>query len=48
MPFGGVGDSGYGKYHGEAGFNSFSHMKSYINHYPINIWPLSLRYPPYS
>ena len=28
MPFGGVGPSGMGAYHGEAGFNAFSHLKS--------------------
>lgn len=28
MPFGGVGDSGMGAYHGHAGFETFSHMKS--------------------
>jgi coniferyl-aldehyde dehydrogenase len=27
MPFGGVGPSGMGAYHGEAGFESFSHLK---------------------
>jgi coniferyl-aldehyde dehydrogenase len=27
IPFGGVGPSGMGAYHGEAGFKSFSHMK---------------------
>ena len=27
IPFGGVGPSGMGAYHGEAGFQSFSHMK---------------------
>ncbi len=27
IPFGGVGPSGMGAYHGEAGFNSFSHLK---------------------
>ena len=27
IPFGGVGSSGMGAYHGEAGFQSFSHMK---------------------
>ena len=27
MPFGGVGPSGMGAYHGEHGFNSFSHLK---------------------
>ena len=28
LPFGGVGASGIGAYHGEAGFRTFSHMKS--------------------
>lgn len=28
LPFGGVGDSGMGNYHDEAGFQSFSHYKS--------------------
>jgi len=27
LPFGGVGASGMGRYHGEAGFETFSHMK---------------------
>jgi len=28
VPFGGVGESGMGSYHGENGFNCFSHLKS--------------------
>lgn len=28
LPFGGVGDSGTGNYHGKAGFDTFSHKKS--------------------
>ncbi|MFZ9464148.1 MAG: aldehyde dehydrogenase family protein, partial [Vulcanococcus sp.] len=28
LPFGGVGDSGMGAYHGEAGFDTFSHRRS--------------------
>jgi len=28
LPFGGVGASGMGAYHGEAGFNTFSHQRS--------------------
>lgn len=28
MPFGGVGDSGMGSYHGKAGFDTFSHLKT--------------------
>ena len=30
VPFGGVGESGMGSYHGEAGFNTFSHCKSIL------------------
>lgn len=30
MGFGGVGNSGMGSYHGEAGFKCFSHMKSML------------------
>ena len=28
--FGGIGDSGQGKYHGKESFNTFSHFKPYI------------------
>lgn len=31
LPFGGVGDSGTGNYHGEAGFKAFSHYKSILD-----------------
>lgn len=30
VPFGGVGESGMGSYHGEAGFNTFSHRKAIL------------------
>ena len=30
LPFGGVGNSGIGSYHGKAGFSTFSHFKSII------------------
>jgi aldehyde dehydrogenase (NAD+) len=30
LPFGGVGNSGIGSYHGEAGFRTFSHFKSIL------------------
>ncbi len=30
MPFGGVGESGYGAYHGRTGFDTFSHRKSVL------------------
>ena len=31
LPFGGVGDSGMGAYHGKAGFDTFSHRKSVLH-----------------
>jgi aldehyde dehydrogenase (NAD+) len=31
LPFGGVGDSGLGNYHGVAGFHAFSHLKSVLD-----------------
>ncbi len=44
LPFGGVGNSGMGKYHGEASFNTFSNLKGV--HYKLNP-DLPFRYPPY-
>jgi len=32
LPFGGIGPSGMGKYHGETGFRNFSNMKSVYEH----------------
>lgn len=46
LPFGGVGDSGIGSYHGKASFDTFSHHKSILNksfHLDFN-W----RYAPYA
>ena len=31
LPFGGVGESGMGAYHGQAGFDRFSHLKSVLS-----------------
>ena len=45
LPFGGVGQSGMGKYHGESTFDAFSHFKPYIFK-PLWIDP-PLRYPPF-
>ncbi len=36
LPFGGVGPSGMGAYHGEAGFMTFSHRKAVFLQNPIN------------
>lgn len=46
LPFGGVGNSGMGTYHGEWGFQTFSHRKSVLKK-PARP-DLSLIYPPYS
>ena len=45
LPFGGVGNSGMGKYHGESTFKTFSHFKPYISK-PFWI-DVPLRYPPF-
>ena len=45
LPFGGVGASGIGKYHGYAGFETFSHQKSILKK---PFWlDIKFRYPPY-
>ncbi|MAT37221.1 MAG: aldehyde dehydrogenase family protein [Acidimicrobiaceae bacterium] len=46
LGFGGVGDSGIGRYHGKSGFDQFSNMKSVLKK---SFKPeLSLLYPPYT
>ena len=49
LPFGGVGDSGFGVYHGKHSFNTFAHHKSvlYRGFNPLLEWVASKRYPPY-
>ena len=46
LPFGGVGASGMGAYHGKAGFDTFSHTKSVLRRPEHGEVPLM--YPPYS
>jgi len=46
MPFGGVGPSGMGAYHGKTGFDSFSHLKAVLQK-PSRPDPKIL-YPPYT
>ncbi len=46
LPFGGVGLSGIGSYHGKAGFDTFSHYKSILDK-PFWIEP-NIKYTPYS
>ncbi len=45
LPFGGIGNSGQGSYHGFASFDVFSHQKSVLHR---GTWlDLPVRYPPY-
>ncbi len=46
LPFGGVGKSGIGAYHGEKGFETFSHMKPVF--YQSKFASNKLLYPPFS
>ena len=45
LPFGGVGASGMGRYHGKASFDTFSHQKSVLN--KSFLIDVPLRYAPY-
>ena len=45
LPFGGVGNSGMGNYHGEYSFKTFTHERGIIKQ--SNIFDLKLKYPPY-
>ena len=46
LPFGGVGNSGMGSYHGKKTFETFSHAKSVVKKYT---WlDISMRYQPYT
>ncbi len=45
LPFGGVGNSGMGGYHGKASFDTFSHKKSILK--KSFFFDPPLRYPPY-
>ncbi len=48
QPFGGVGSSGMGRYHGVEGFKTFSHMKPVFTQHGIGRFTgLKLLYPPY-
>lgn len=46
LPYGGVGYSGIGRYHGRKSFETFSNMRSVI--VKSNLLDISLRYPPYN
>jgi aldehyde dehydrogenase (NAD+) len=45
LPFGGVGESGFGNYHGEHGFLAFSHQRAVLRQGPFTM--TQWLYPPY-
>lgn len=47
LPFGGVGQSGMGRYHGEYGFTALSHEKAVLSK-PLKPESLSMIFPPYT
>jgi aldehyde dehydrogenase (NAD+) len=46
LPFGGVGDSGTGRYHGQWSFETFTHRKGVLSR--TNHLDFPVRYPPYT
>ena len=46
LPFGGVGASGNGNYHGKFGFDTFSHVKPVMRAFTTP--DLDVLYPPYT
>ncbi|KAK8376602.1 hypothetical protein O3P69_009904 [Scylla paramamosain] len=50
LPFGGIGNSGMGAYHGKASFDSFTHNKACLirNYNKVAEMIGKMRYPPYS
>lgn len=47
LPFGGVGESGLGRYHGTHSIDTFSHRKAVLDK-PLLADPLRLAYPPFT
>jgi coniferyl-aldehyde dehydrogenase len=47
LPFGGIGASGMGAYHGEAGFRTFSHARSVFHQSRFDVAGLAGMKPPY-
>lgn len=45
LPFGGVGNSGMGRYHGYDSFLTFSNRRSVL--YATTWWDIPFKYPPY-
>jgi len=46
LPYGGVGSSGMGRYHGKSSFDTFSNRRSVL--VKSNLLDIPVRYPPYS
>ena len=46
LPFGGVGESGIGAYHGKLSFDTFSHLKGVLKKSTLS--DLKQRFPPYT
>ncbi|MQY06435.1 aldehyde dehydrogenase family protein [Actinomadura macrotermitis] len=47
LPFGGVGESGVGRYHGEYSFETFSHAKAVLDK-PLSPDTMRVAYPPFT
>ncbi|GAV42376.1 aldehyde dehydrogenase family protein [Streptomyces acidiscabies] len=47
LPFGGVGESGVGRYHGSHSIDTFSHHKAVLDK-PLLLDPLRVAYPPFT
>eukprot|EP00123_Amoebidium_parasiticum_P016064 comp23270_c0_seq1/m.38080 comp23270_c0_seq1/g.38080 ORF comp23270_c0_seq1/g.38080 comp23270_c0_seq1/m.38080 type:complete len:491 (-) comp23270_c0_seq1:82-1554(-) len=47
LPFGGVGDSGIGAYHGDLTFEVFSHMRASVSQNLAGPLDVPFKYPPY-
>jgi len=45
LPFGGIGESGMGGYHGKTSFDTFTHQRGVL--FRSNLLDMPLRYPPY-
>jgi aldehyde dehydrogenase (NAD+) len=45
LPFGGIGESGMGAYHGKSNFDTFTHRRGFL--FRSNLVDIPLRYPPY-
>lgn len=48
LPFGGVGESGYGRLHGKDGFESCSNKKSVLRKMPLNFYPFNITIAPFT